>query len=161
MADYKENDISFDVVTFGDGDSDMWETMDHCRLSVCPLDGPSIEDIVSLFTFLFLFTPDNNYISLLRWDAHQEDPPPPTTLAQSNTPLLRMPPPSRVCRRVVVDSTKVPAHSLSLSLSLMLSLSLPSLSGSPPRDRVVLMVSLPPQRNKVTLSLLCFSLFGY
>eukprot|EP00026_Physarum_polycephalum_P005119 Phypoly_transcript_05147.p1 GENE.Phypoly_transcript_05147~~Phypoly_transcript_05147.p1 ORF type:complete len:581 (+),score=150.69 Phypoly_transcript_05147:112-1854(+) len=135
VANYKENNIAFDVVTFGDADNDVWEAMDHCRLSVCPFDGPSIED----------------NISLLRWDAHQEEPPPPTTLTQSNIPLMRIPPPSRVCRRVVVDSTKVPAHSLSLSLSLMLSLSLPSLSGSPPRDRVVLMVSLPPQRNKKIL----------
>lgn len=49
VAGYKKNNIAFDVVTFGDGEDEMWENMKHCRLSACPPDGPSIEDTISFY----------------------------------------------------------------------------------------------------------------
>jgi hypothetical protein len=78
-ANYQENNIVFDVVTFGDGDSEVWEKIDYCRLSTCFSDGPSIEDTVSLsspshlplipiysplFSFIPLYSPLFSFIPL-------------------------------------------------------------------------------------------------
>lgn len=170
---YKKNSIALDVISFGDSSADFLQTLvntadnnGNCHFIESSPDDPTLS--ISMINMLL---PDDNGIT------------PPTSQSASNLrtasntdgepqqPMLRMPPPNRVCRRVVVDHTKYAAQRASsasppstLSLSLTLSLSSPRSETSLPNNnnnnnarssniserdsRLVLLVPLPSQRNK-------------